>query len=99
MQTKRGSDIEAVEDASLANKLEVCAVTTAVAFAPARLFVLTDSRCVERRARALLGGADISGKDSDHWTVLRRRIHEVAAVSWVKAHLTEVGRAEYSAGP
>lgn len=60
-----------------AQRGEVCAVAIAVAIDPVRLFVLTDSQYFERRLRALLGCAGVSGKHGDLWSALRRGIQMV----------------------
>lgn len=77
------------EPCQTAQRGEECAVTAAVALAPVRPFVLTDNQYIERGLRALQDGAGVRGKHAHLWTVLRRGSRKVAAMTWVKAHLTE----------
>lgn len=50
-----------------AQRGEACAVTTALALAAVRFFVLTDNQYAECRVRALRGGACVVSKDADLW--------------------------------
>lgn len=61
----------------------------AAACATSRICFVIDGPHVERKVGVLRGGAPMVGKHQDLWSVVRRVIHKVVGISWVKAHLLD----------